>query len=57
MEDIIDSGRDIKPVSVGINDLCDSKLTILVVKFLRGSVRFDVFEIKLNFVPNTEAYY
>jgi len=57
VEDIIDSGRDIKPVSVGINDLYDGKLAIFIVKFLRKSVRFDVFEVKLNFVPNTKAYY
>jgi len=57
VENIINFGRGIKPVSVGINDLCDDKLAILIVKFLKGSVRFNILKIKLNFVPNTKAYY
>jgi hypothetical protein len=40
---------------VRINNLGDSKFIILIIKFLRGPVHFNVLKIKLYLIPNIEA--
>ena len=55
MENIVNPGWGIKPVSMRTNNLRDGKFSIPVVEFLRGPVRFDILEIEPDLIPNTEA--
>jgi hypothetical protein len=40
---------------VRINDLCNSKFSVFIVKLLGEPIYFNVFKIKLDFVFNIKA--
>jgi hypothetical protein len=40
---------------VRINDLYNSKFSVLIVKLLRGPVYFNVLKVKPDFIPNIKA--
>ena len=55
MENIVDTGWGIQAVSVGIGGLYHGELSIIIVEFLGGTVRFDLLKIKPDLIPNAEA--
>jgi hypothetical protein len=40
---------------VRINDFYNNKFAVFVVKLFKGSICFDIFKVKLDFVLNAEA--